>query len=725
LSFKKKEMKSLIYLSAIFFYLISNQSFAQYASDYKPLKCEGVIPDEFSTKSSIKYQFDIARLESGKMKKEEYEKKLYVVASNFEIDKMIKSGLVLFNDPVSNYLNEVCKKLLESDPSFNKAVRVYTLRSTAVNAFATDRGSIFVTLGLLARLENEAQLAFVISHEMTHVKEGHVLKLFEESTRIDKNADEKKVVDESVFDKNLIRKNQYSQELETEADSEGLKRFLKTNYSTEGLPEMMDVLKYGYLPFKNEVFDTNYFNKVHYSFPYGYWLTEMNALSEDPESETEYNTHPHTEIRKAELQKVIGEKGKQGGSSYLVSEEKFRDIRDRAKNEIPLLHLQYHELPEAIYTAYLLEKEKGSLHAKKCLARALYLRAKLLNEDAGVEIYPMDEIEGEIQQVYALLASMDNKETTTLAMDYLWNLHNDYVSDPEILEMTEDLFKEIYKAGIEDDDLISNFFYRDSTNEDWEDVYWKNALVQEIQDEQFLAGLKKGQKAFQDNEDKLEYYQTFKGSMELKRKIKAQIKNNRKLGIKDIVVVDPMYLKLDVRRGNYFLFKESEESKEKLGNIIADIAQRLKLKHQILDVDHLNKNETRKFNDIRFVNEYFQEQMNLSEVSTSPGLNQREIDDIAKRYGTRYFLWTGVISARQSIFDAKGKKVTSLIMLPMLPYALPNLFRKEYDTFIFAVLLDLETGRRSPLKVQYIDGKDSEQMLKVHMYEVLKQVVKE
>ncbi|MEZ4950999.1 MAG: M48 family metalloprotease [Saprospiraceae bacterium] len=718
-------MKSLIYLTSFLFILISNQASAQYASDYKPLKCEGVIPDEFSTKSSIKYQFDIARLESGKMKKEEYEKKLYVVASNFEIDKMIKSGLVLFNDPVSNYLNEVCNKLLESDPSFNKAVRVYTLRSTAVNAFATDRGSIFVTLGLLARLENEAQLAFVLSHEMTHVKEGHVLKLFEESSRIDKNADEKKVVDESVFDKNLIKKNQYSQELETEADSDGLRRFLKTDYSTDGLPEMMDVLKYGYLPFKNEVFDTNYFNKVHYSFPYGYWLTEMNALSEDPETETEYNTHPHTEIRKAELQKVIEEKGKKGGASYLVSEEKFRDIRERAKNEIPLLHLQYHELPEAIYTSYLLEKEKGSLHAKKCLARALYLRAKLMNEDAGIEIYPMDEIEGEIQQVYALLASMDNKETTTLAMDYLWNLHNDFVSDPEILEMTEDLFEEIFNAGIEEEDLLSKAIHRDSTKEDWEDVYWKNALVQEMQDEKFLEALKKGEEAYQKDQDKIDFYQSRKGRKELEEKVKAQRNYNRKFGIKDIVVVDPMYLKLDVRNGNYFLFKESEESKENLGNIISDIAQRLKLKHQILDVDHLNKNETRKFNDIRFVNEYFQEQMNLSEISTSPGLHQREIDEITKRYGTSYFLWTGVISARQSIFDAKGKRVASLIMLPLLPYALPTLFGKEHDTFIFAVLLDLKNGRRSPLKIQYIDGKDSDQMLKVHMYEALRQIVNE
>jgi len=42
-----------------------------------------------------------------------------------------------------------------------------------VNAFALPGGPVFVTLGLLARLENEAQLAGVLGHEIGHVVARH------------------------------------------------------------------------------------------------------------------------------------------------------------------------------------------------------------------------------------------------------------------------------------------------------------------------------------------------------------------------------------------------------------------------------------------------------------------------------------------------------------------------------------------------------------------------
>ena len=47
------------------------------------------------------------------------------------------------------------------------------LRDPIPNAFALANGSIYVNSGLLAVLENEAQLASVIAHEQTHVLNRH------------------------------------------------------------------------------------------------------------------------------------------------------------------------------------------------------------------------------------------------------------------------------------------------------------------------------------------------------------------------------------------------------------------------------------------------------------------------------------------------------------------------------------------------------------------------
>jgi predicted Zn-dependent protease len=50
------------------------------------------------------------------------------------------------------------------------------LESDNVNAFATPGGYVLLTKGLLARLKNEAELAGVLGHEITHVIQKHHLK---------------------------------------------------------------------------------------------------------------------------------------------------------------------------------------------------------------------------------------------------------------------------------------------------------------------------------------------------------------------------------------------------------------------------------------------------------------------------------------------------------------------------------------------------------------------
>jgi predicted Zn-dependent protease len=54
--------------------------------------------------------------------------------------------------------------------------RVAVVEDPTLNAFAYPHGSLYVHTGLLARMENEAQLATVLGHEMTHVENRHMLR---------------------------------------------------------------------------------------------------------------------------------------------------------------------------------------------------------------------------------------------------------------------------------------------------------------------------------------------------------------------------------------------------------------------------------------------------------------------------------------------------------------------------------------------------------------------
>lgn len=101
-----------------------------------------------------------------------------------EADQQIQAQFGLYDeDPaLTAYVERVAQAVLETsaynDPSTPAEVRntpfyFRILDSPAVNAFALPGGYIYVTRGLLAYLENEAQLAVVLGHEIGHVLGRH------------------------------------------------------------------------------------------------------------------------------------------------------------------------------------------------------------------------------------------------------------------------------------------------------------------------------------------------------------------------------------------------------------------------------------------------------------------------------------------------------------------------------------------------------------------------
>lgn len=84
-----------------------------------------------------------------------------------------------YDDPLlEEYLGRVVERLVPDSvraaggPTF----KVRVLRDPTVNAFAMPNGHIFVHTGLLSPLANEAQLATILAHEMTHVIDRHALQ---------------------------------------------------------------------------------------------------------------------------------------------------------------------------------------------------------------------------------------------------------------------------------------------------------------------------------------------------------------------------------------------------------------------------------------------------------------------------------------------------------------------------------------------------------------------
>ena len=84
----------------------------------------------------------------------------------------VRKQMTVINDPfLTNYVNEIGKRLAAAPEAKNSGFP-FTFQVVAdptINAFALPGGPMFINTGLLKAVDNEAQLAGVMGHEMSHV----------------------------------------------------------------------------------------------------------------------------------------------------------------------------------------------------------------------------------------------------------------------------------------------------------------------------------------------------------------------------------------------------------------------------------------------------------------------------------------------------------------------------------------------------------------------------
>jgi beta-barrel assembly-enhancing protease len=99
-------------------------------------------------------------------------------------DKLEKNNFLLQDKELNAYITGIGNRLLAHS---NKAPFDFTFsvfNSSGINAFATPGGYIYVNKGLITTVENEAQLAGVIAHEIAHANSRHVASIIEKSQKL-------------------------------------------------------------------------------------------------------------------------------------------------------------------------------------------------------------------------------------------------------------------------------------------------------------------------------------------------------------------------------------------------------------------------------------------------------------------------------------------------------------------------------------------------------------
>jgi predicted Zn-dependent protease len=204
------------------------------------------------------------------------ERRIWAQAEKEE-EKLEKSGKV-YDDPLlEEYLSRIADRLVgdEVKEAGGPGVRVTVFRDPTLNAFAMPNGRLYVHTGLLARVENEAQLATILGHELTHVTNRDALRFERDATNkmialnvlaiaasigvavaAGKQAERGNQVGAAVLSQTaaailglglqlaaIAAINGYGRDLEREADEKGLARMVKAGYDPKQAPRVFELLK--------------------------------------------------------------------------------------------------------------------------------------------------------------------------------------------------------------------------------------------------------------------------------------------------------------------------------------------------------------------------------------------------------------------------------------------------------------------------------------------------
>lgn len=185
---------------------------------------------------------------------------------------------------LQKYVNQVGRSVAAHSDRPELPWRFGVIDTASLNAFAAPGGVILVTRGLYEALDNEAQLAAVLGHEIAHVMKRHHVDVMRKQAGTQALAgagqtylqatgrDRTGIADKVLGTGAEIFTKQLDQGAEYEADSVGLQLAIKAGYSAAG---MIDVLQ------------------------------KLHAHAGEPSTNLLFETHPHPSERLTKIADVL------------------------------------------------------------------------------------------------------------------------------------------------------------------------------------------------------------------------------------------------------------------------------------------------------------------------------------------------------------------------------------------------------------------------------------
>ncbi|MEA2059814.1 MAG: M48 family metalloprotease [Thermodesulfobacteriota bacterium] len=177
----------------------------------------------------------------------------FTIGETLALEGFQRFGLPVKNDRLQTYVNTLGNAVAKNSPRPEISYYFVVIDTPIYNAFSCPGGIVFVSSALMKGMNNEADLACVLAHEVTHVAHKHALgsirraKFFESAAKIGtinmEGAEGKQFRDmvgnlqTVLFDKGLDKNKEY------EADESGMDVAYRTGYDPNGLIRVLKMLQ--------------------------------------------------------------------------------------------------------------------------------------------------------------------------------------------------------------------------------------------------------------------------------------------------------------------------------------------------------------------------------------------------------------------------------------------------------------------------------------------------
>ncbi len=733
--------KTKIYFFLLFVF-ISNLIYSQDFNNYTELKSSGEIPADFLTLANDSYTQDKNNISGSEKRNNRKLKEQFYLESNYSIIEFLKSGNVLFNDPVTNYINEVYEKIKIANPFLNdENIRFYTCKSTIVNAYTTHSGIIFINIGLIAKLKTEDELAYIMCHEISHYIENHSINQYTFNDKIDS---EKGSYKKTSWDTKLFSKSNYSQVHELIADSLGVIMYSNTDYCINSPIDALGNLKTFNYPFadryqfKKSFLVNDYFSLTNTN------LTPLDSIDVKSYSEDDdFLTHPDIDYRIIKVTDQLNDPAYDVDS--LKTSKTPNKFQKLAQFELPHLFIEKGMSSHALYCTFaLLNKYPENNYLKNYKCKLLYMisqnaTCKEFNDDDDLDNFKstlrgykrdMKYYPAEIQQLNLFISKLTDQQKSSLAITNLWkNIsqgNNDKTMDQRLRDLTKMRLLYYPESNeinelIKNDTLYGNIYSEEEDNSKNEIKEKHEKKYEDIQENVTVSNrISKNNSSVTQEKQNIDNNQTSEkdnnSSKKDNNKNNDSSESNINYELGKIIFIEPEYRQFDMRKDNPYNYQASEKEMINYQNKVTNNASLLDIEYSTLSPFSLNATDVDLLNDISLLNSFIEE--NNSNSPWTINTKKEEIDKLITKYNSDKIAYVGTYTFHmdKDVGSAIYSIFISCFLPPVLPFAVWSAVTPEHRTFTYVLLYNLSSEKIDYYEVEYMRMKGNEGVINSTMY---------